>query len=978
MDLLDLFAKITLDTSGYEKGLNGALSTANKVGDGLKSALSAAAKVSAAAIGTAAAGVAALTKSAVESFAEYEQLVGGVETLFKNSADTVQQYAANAYKTAGLSANEYMETVTSFSASLLQSLGGDTEAAAAVADKAITDMSDNANKMGTDMQMIQNAYQGFAKQNFTMLDNLKLGYGGTKEEMQRLLEDANEFNRQQGINTDYQIENYADIVEAIHVVQDEMGITGTTAAEAASTIQGSLSSVSAAWQNLVTGIADENADFSALIDNFVESAATAMDNLLPRVKIALEGIGELVTELSPVIAEAIPELISDVLPSIVQSAVDLVTALVNALVGNGDMIVNAALDIVDMLVDTLVDNAYTITDGAVSLITSLVNGISDRLPDLIPAAVDIIGEIVLAIADNATDLFKAALKLIQALAEGLIKAIPELFKSIGKVCDSIADQFKNFEWEDVGETIVTNVAQGMINAKKIFDSAVTTVISAGANALAGITSADGTSIGGSKYGGGGRGSRRTNFTIFDDDIFGLGGFGEGYGEKVEEEFDNINTAVESGGSKVADTTKKTGEKQKSVLQQNMEALERLYKQREITEDTYQKRRLEYLQAHRDTESDEWTKYYDSVQTYYEKLADTELKAAEKAAQEREKNFRTILDAYSKQAEQLKNKIDTFADKLTGAYKDFYTFTTKGDIYDEQLKSRQDSIDSLQREYDRLEQMYGNSASAVINAKNRLEKAQKEYDDFQKNHDSSEDDKVISVEATDKMTQAGKQLEEYYNQLIKFKERGIGGDMINQLADFSQEEGLATLEYWNSLTDKEIENLQAHYDKVANLSNKVSELLHSGEAESTAEAFANKIAGAVENDEQFKAIGEMMLSGIIGGLNSGAFDITEAASRISAAFTDYFNSRSVPNYGTANQNYTAYSPITATAFPVAESTNGTAVKQATSASEAGENGFSIEVNIEEFNNYTSDDIDTLADKILIAIQDKINKQKAAFS
>ena len=987
LDLLDLFARITLDTSGYEQGLssaiaavqnfssgaNSTLNTAmsnmantvnnagsdmadaignastevnnsqhqiaehaeedaesfskswnnagNNVGEKLKSALGTITKVSAAAIGTAAAGIAALTKSAVENFGEYEQLVGGVETLFKENADTVQQYAANAYKTVGLSANEYMETVTSFSASLLQSLGGDTEAAAAVADKAITDMSDNANKMGSSMESIQNAYQGFAKQNFTMLDNLKLGYGGTKEEMQRLLDDANEFNRQQGINTDYQIENYADIVEAIHVVQDEMDITGTTAKEAASTIQGSLSSVGAAWQNLVTGIADENADFGALIDNFVESAATAMDNLLPRVKIALEGIGELVTELSPVIAEAIPELISDVLPSIVQSAVDLVTALVNALVGNGDMIVNATLDIVDMLVDTLVDNAYTITDGAVSLITSLVNGISDRLPDLIPAAVDIIGEIVLAIADNATDLFKAALKLIQALAEGLIKAIPELFKSIDEICDSIVDQFKNFEWEDVGETIVTNVTQGMINAKKIFDSAVTTVISAGANALAGITDTDDKSFGGSEHGGASSGGRRKQYAIFDDDVFGLGGFGEGYSKEVENTFNDVNKAIENGSEEIAETTKKSSEKQKSDLVQSMEALERLYKQRKLTEDQYQKQRLEYLEKHRNEESDEWTKYYDSVQTYYEKLADTEQKAAEKAAQEREKNFATIIDHYSKQASELQKKIDTFADKLTGAYKDFYTFET------------------------------------------------------------DEAGNITGAYATDKMAQAGKQLEEYYNQLLQFQERGIGGDMISQLADFSQEEGLATLEYWNSLTDEQIKNLQAHYDKVTDLSSKVSELIHSDEAKSTAEAFADQISSAVENDEQFKEIGGLMLSGIMDGLNSGAFDITEAASRISAAFSDYFQGGgAIPPSSTVTSPSYAQTVTTATAFPVAEVASVNTAPQTAEVSAASESGIvvDVEVNIDNFNNYTNDDIDALTDEIIIKIQEKIKQRKVAFS
>lgn len=915
MDLLDLYARVTLDTSGYEKGLDNALSSANSIGAKLQSALGAAAKVSAAAITAAAAGIAAITKSAVENYGEYEQLVGGVETLFKDSADVVQEYAANAYKTAGLSANEYMETVTSFSASLLQSLGGDTAAAAEVADKAITDMADNANKMGTAMESIQNAYQGFAKQNYTMLDNLKLGYGGTKEEMKRLLEDANEYNRQQGINTDYQIENYADIVEAIHVVQKEMGITGTTAKEAADTIQGSLSSVSAAWQNLLTGIADENADFGLLINNFVESAVTALDNLLPRVKTALEGVGKLVTELSPVIAKAIPELVNDVLPSIVQAAVSLVTSLVNALVNNGDMIVNTAFDVLDMLVDTLIDNAYKITDGAASIIISLVDGLSDRLPDLIPATVQIIAEIVKGLTDNTAELLIAALKLIQALAEGLIKAIPELLKSCDDICESIKDSFINFDWDTVGQNIIGNVAQGMINAKQLFDDAVNIVIKAGANTL--TTFSSGVSSGGAEHGGGGTRGARAEFAVFDDDIFGLGGFGKGYGEKVEEIFNEINEVINNGTEEVTETTKKSGEKQKSVLVQNMEALERLYKQRQITEEQYQKQRLEYLEKNRNEESDEWTKYYDDVLTYYEKLATTEQQAAEKAAQEREKSFKTIIDAYSKQVEQIQNKISSFADKLTGAYKDFYTFET------------------------------------------------------------DEAGNITSAYATDKMAQAGKQLEEYYNQLLEFQERGIGGDMILQLADFSQEEGLAALEYWNSLTDEEIKNLQAHYDKVTNLSNKVSELLHKGEAESTAEAFANEIAGAVENDEQFKDIGKMMLSGIIDGLNNGAFDITEAASRISGAFNNYFENGAVSSsYATTSPSYTQ--TAVTTSLPVAESAAAVSKPQAAGVPISGESGFNIEIHIDEFNNYTEDDVETLADKVLIAIQNKINQRQAVNS
>lgn len=200
-------------------------------------------------------------KQAIAGYADYEQLVGGVETLFKDSSGVVENYANNAYKTAGLSANQYMETVTSFSASLLQSLNGDTAKSAQVADKAITDMSDNANKMGTSMESIQNAYQGFAKQNYTMLDNLKLGYGGTKSEMERLIADANKLAKEQGKAGDMTINSYADIVEAIHLVQDSMGITGTTAKEASTTIQGSVNSMKSAWDNLLVGVADDNADF---------------------------------------------------------------------------------------------------------------------------------------------------------------------------------------------------------------------------------------------------------------------------------------------------------------------------------------------------------------------------------------------------------------------------------------------------------------------------------------------------------------------------------------------------------------------------------------------------------------------------------------------------------------------------------------------------------------------------------------------
>ena len=337
MNLFELFIKIGVDDQASDKISN----LSSKLGNGLKTA----ANIGTAAVAAAGTAVVATGKQAIEQYAEYEQLVGGVETLFKQSADTVMWYAENAYKTAGMSANEYMNTVTSFSASLLQSLDGDTAAAAEKANMAITDMSDNANKMGTSMEMIQNAYQGFAKQNYTMLDNLKLGYGGTKEEMQRLLDKANELNAQQGKATDYQIESYADIVEAIHVVQTEMGITGTTMKEAGDTIEGSIGAVKSSWENWITALGDSNADLGKKTDELISSAETAFDNLIPVAERVLKSIGNVAETKGPDIISKLAEgLISsapDILAAGGKLALALAEGILKGIVGLGKKIVNS-------------------------------------------------------------------------------------------------------------------------------------------------------------------------------------------------------------------------------------------------------------------------------------------------------------------------------------------------------------------------------------------------------------------------------------------------------------------------------------------------------------------------------------------------------------------------------------------------------------------------------------------------------------
>lgn len=321
MDVFNLYAKLSLNTSEYEKGVEKAKGGAsslmdvfsgtvlgNAVTDGLRNIANGFVTIGKMATGAAI----SIGKSSLDSYGEYEQLIGGVETLYKDSAKVVEQYAKRAFKNVGMSANDYMETSTSFAASLVSSLAGDTNAAAEMSNMAISDMADNWNKMGSSVQSVQDAYRGFSKQNYVMLDNLKIGYGGTKTEMERLLADADALNAKQGVYTKYSIDNFSDIVQAIHVVQTEMGITGTTADEAASTIQGSTASVKSAWENLLTGIADPEQNFQGLMDDFVNSFVTAGNSIIPRIKqivpTLIDGLSEIVTQLAPYVSSIIMEL----------------------------------------------------------------------------------------------------------------------------------------------------------------------------------------------------------------------------------------------------------------------------------------------------------------------------------------------------------------------------------------------------------------------------------------------------------------------------------------------------------------------------------------------------------------------------------------------------------------------------------------------------------------------------------------------
>jgi len=353
-----------MDGAGQKTSVFGDVLKANLLGGAIVSGIKAVAS-----------GIKSLISGAIKGYGKSEQLVGGVETLFGSSADTVIKNAENAYKTAGLSANAYMETVTSFSASLLKSMGNDTEAASKKADQALTDMSDNANKMGSDMQSIQNAYQGFSKQNYTMLDNLKLGYGGTKEEMERLIADANALNAAQGNYTNYSIENYADIVDAIHTVQTEMGITGTTALEASTTIEGSIGAMKAAYANFVTGLGDQNADIGALTGELIQTAGTVAKNVLPVIENVVKNIAETVREQGPDMITRFVAYATEKLPEVLKLGIQLIVSLVKGLAQNLPELLRGTLALVDAIISAFLDSLPDIIEVGKDIVRGLWEGI---------------------------------------------------------------------------------------------------------------------------------------------------------------------------------------------------------------------------------------------------------------------------------------------------------------------------------------------------------------------------------------------------------------------------------------------------------------------------------------------------------------------------------------------------------------------------------------------------------------------------
>ncbi len=454
-------------TSGLKKVSSKLTTIAKKAGttayNALKKVASISFKTLTAGITAAATGIGAIVKSSVEEYADYEQQIGGVETLFGDSASTVEENANNAYKTAGLSANEYMETTTSFAASLLQGLDNDTEKAAEYADRAIVDMSDNANKMGTSMESIQNAYQGFAKQNYTMLDNLKLGYGGTKTEMERLIKDASKLTGIQkdlGVTVDADSTDFSNIVNAISVIQESLDISGTTAYEASTTISGSLSSLKAAWSNMLSALIKGGDSFDQCLDNLIESLKTFGKNLLPAIESSLGGISDMVDEFAPYLEEYLPQIVEDLLPPLITAATSLVAALIKSLPTIFSQLWAQLPDIVDTIVTAIVDAFGDKFPKLKQIGTELVNTVKNNLPTIKTIGGLIVGAIgVTAIVKKLKPLFTTLSKLKKSgstKSGGIFSSITNIFESLAKAkTKNILKGMANLAIIIVGITAIT-------------------------------------------------------------------------------------------------------------------------------------------------------------------------------------------------------------------------------------------------------------------------------------------------------------------------------------------------------------------------------------------------------------------------------------------------------------------------------------------------------------------------------------------
>lgn len=809
-----------------------------------------------------------LGKEAVSAYAEYEQLAGGVETLFKDSSDVVLAYAEEAYKTAGVSANEYLSTVTGFSASLIQSLGGDTQAAADKANMALVDMSDNAAKMGNDIESVRNAYQGFAKGNMTMLDNLKIGYYGTKEEMERLLADAEKFS---GVKFD--ISSYADIVDAIHIIQTEMGITGTTAIEAEKTVSGSIGMLKASLSDLAAGFGNPDADIQKLCDNMSSAFQSVVENITPVV--------ENIADTLPMAAEALLGSVDELLPSLLDAVTGLFDTVLTSLLEMLPGLAPAAAGAVVQIVDTIADNLPLLIEAAVQMVVTLAQGLTDALPELIPFIVDGVLMAATALLENVDVILNAAVQLVVAFEEGLVNSfpsviarLPELLASLGnaiisliplllevpvEICKAIADGLINFDWQETAEKLFDGMEQrlseqaGRIRTyfadlfRDLGMDSTAAFIEGSAKATTHATGNGGTA------GGGGRSSNR--------------------GAKPAAE--NEVVVPESPAYTAAnDEVEKQVERVNKVTDEFKDAYENLQMQLingDVAEGEAYYAELEKLLADHNAEGlSAYNKYFKEIKDGREKLAkeqqkilDDEAKAAKKAADDK------LKEAQKKQAEIDKLENERIK-KVQSAAKEEISETKKTvaeivKTYQSRMKEINSQIDSYKKKLLSV----GESFSI-----------EEQTDKF--------GNKLTTRKIADFDAQV-KAMEDYDRKIRQLKAQGASDSFISELMTSNDmEDGADFAAYISKLSEAERNKIFEGFNAREEAAKRLSENMYADKVSEIEDEFISEIEAAFgEMPEGMRELGATAIDAFIDGLSGGDVvgKISEKADEIFSALSD---------------------------------------------------------------------------------------------
>lgn len=928
----DLIFNTRIDTAGLKSGLQGA------GGEILKMSTQAAAKIgeiSLAAAGAATAAIAALSKSAIECYGDYEQLIGGVETLFKDSADVIKGYSEEAFRTVGMSANEYMETVTGFAASLISSMGNDTEAAAEKANTALSDMSDNANKMGSDLESIKNAYSGFSKQNYTMLDNLKIGYGGTKSEMERLLADAEKLQKSKGIDVSYDISSFADIVDAIHVIQTEMDITGTTAKEASSTIQGSISAAKAAWQNLLTGMSDPTQDFDKLLNDVVESVVTVSDNLAPRIMAVLPTMATGITELTENLLPLIPETVEQMLPSVIDGANSIVSALLNTLSSFADTAIPIVTENADEIIGTLISgivsaapnlagsaaqlctsiaeailsNADIITEGASDIVTALADGISDNLDSLIPSAIDAALTVAETILDNADKLSEAAASLIDGLANGITASIPILAEKAPDIvsklfdalvdsseilidagvdfCTVIADELIHYDWSTAAEQMMLSHSDAVDNAQK--------------HVMLGIDNL----LGGDVYGGDINNVASTAMVGYmrdgiDDTVQmiedGQKAVSEAYDKGMQEINEHFGlTAADMSGKEWLEAEAEREANAKAVLEREKKRAEEWKKAQENSA------------AENQSAAEAISEQRTLAETAAEQMNDEELKSQwQKLDHEYAMGIIADEDAlYQKRLELLRKYGDESNTEHWGYYEKLraYEQEQQKKALDDREDSQNKAIKSAGESLDDLNAIYQKKYSDMLTAQNDYRSRLMAVGGsvFSVENETDEDGNETTIYKVNDIEKQIAAMEKYHADIKALKEDGASAALLEELNSMSAEDGAKMAEYLAGMSEEERQKVIELYKRKEQIADDLSADLYAKDAENMQNAFAAALTDmGVNAYDSGAAAAEQFASGF-GGKLSELMNISAFTQVSGTVATEVSYKNAAENSGNQNVN-----------------------------------------------------------------------------